>query len=226
MGKFKFQITMTLDGYVAGPNQSVKNPLGEGADRIHDWALATRFFHELHGSTRRLLQDQGKLSGEDGDTGVDDQVLRESFANVGATVMGRNMFGGGPGPWGDGSWKGWWGDNPPFQTPVFVLTHHAREPLAMEGGTTFLFVTDGIESALEQARRAAGEKDVALGGGAKAAQQYLAASLLDEIEIHVVPILLGAGERLFTGLGAMPALEQIRCLSGKGVTHLRYAVLR
>jgi dihydrofolate reductase len=213
MGKFKFNITMTLDGYVAGPNQSVDNPLGEGALRIHDWAVATKFFHEIHGS------------GEGGDTGINDQVLRESFASVGATIMGRNMFGGGPGPWRDGSWKGWWGNNPPFHTPVFVLTHHAREPLVMDGGTTFFFVTDGIESALKQARQAAAEKDVALGGGANAAQQYLAASLLDEVELHVVPILLGAGERLFDNLQAPNLrLEPVRTLAGPGVTHLKYAV--
>jgi dihydrofolate reductase len=213
MGKFKIQITMTLDGYVAGRNQSVKNPLGEGADRIHDWARATKFLRELLGS------------GEGGDTGIDDQVLRESFANVGATIMGRNMFGGGPGPWGDGSWKGWWGDNPPFQTPVFVLTHYAREPLVMEGGTTFYFVTDGIESALKQARRAADDKDVALGGGANVAQQYLNAGLIDQLTLHLVPMFLGGGERLFDGIDAKKvSLEVVDLVHSPVVSHLRYEV--
>jgi dihydrofolate reductase len=141
--------------------------------------------------------------------------------------MGRNMFGGGSGGWGDGSWKGWWGDNPPFHTPVFVLTHHAREPLVMEGGTTFFFVTDGIESALRQARQAAGDKDIALGGGATVAQQYLAAGLLDEVQLSVVPLLLKGGERLLDNLaGAHLKLDPIRTVEGQGVTHLRYRVLK
>jgi len=148
--------------------------------------------------------------GGGGETGTNDDVLREAFENVGATIMGRNMFGGGTGPWSDEPWDGWWGDNPPYHTPVFVLTHHPREPLVMQGGTTFFFVTDGIESALKQAREAAGGKDVALGGGAKAAQQYLAAGLIDEMEIHLVPLLLGGGERLFDNLGGSDVKVEAR----------------
>lgn len=215
MSKLRFQITMTLDGYVAGPNQSVENPLGEGGMRIHDWVFKLKGFREM----------QGDMGG--GETGTNDDVLRGAFANIGATIMGRNMFGGGPGPWGEGAWRGWWGDNPPFHTPVFVLTHHAREPLVMQGGTTFFFVTDGIEAALDRAMRAAAGKDVALGGGANAAQQYLAAGLVDEMEIHVVPLLLGSGERLLDGLGGSGLmLEPIRTLAGPGVAHLKYRIVK
>jgi dihydrofolate reductase len=212
MSQLKFDITITLDGYVAGPNQSVENPLGEGADGIHDWALRTRAFAEMHGR-------------EGGETGTNDDVLRESFANIGATLMGRNMFGGGPGPWGEEPWRGWWGENPPFHTPVFVLTHHEREPLEMQGGTTFYFVTDGIEPALEQAVEAADGKDVHIGGGAQTAQQYLRAGLIDELELHIVPQLLGAGERLFENLeGARIELEQTRVIETPDVAHLKYRV--
>ena len=215
MSKLRCQITMTLDGYVAGPSQSVKNPLGEGGFRIHDWAFKLKSFRELHGDTGG------------GETGTNDDVLREAFENIGAEIMGRNMFGGGPGPWKKDPWTGWWGDNPPFRTPVFVLTHYAREPLAMQGGTTFIFVTDGIESALEQAIKAARGKDVALGGGANAVQQYLAAGLIDEMEVHVVPLLLGDGARLFDGLESSDVkLEPIRTIEGPGVTHLKYRVVR
>ena len=152
------------------------------------------------------------------------QVMEEALVNIGATIMGRNMFGGHPGPWNPSApWKGWWGENPPFRHPVFVLTHHAREPLVMNGGTTFTFVTDGIESALEQARRAAGSKDVALAGGAQAAQQYLRAGLVDEMELSQVPILLGGGERLFDNVGAdLHGLELVRTLAAPGVTHLKF----
>jgi dihydrofolate reductase len=215
MGILRVQITMTLDGYVAGPNQSVQNPLGEGGSRIHDWAYRLRSFRKLHG-------DNGG-----GETGINDDVLREAFENIGATIMGRNMFGGGPGPWKEDRWTGWWGENPPFHTPVFVLTRHPREVLAMKGGTTFVFVTDGIESALEQALRAAGGKDVALGGGANVVQQYLAAGLIDEMEVHVVPLLLGSGARLFDGADSSNVrLEPIRTIEGPGVTHLKYRVVK
>jgi dihydrofolate reductase len=210
MSKLKFNITMSLDGYVAGPNQSVKHPLGEGGERLHDWAVKLKSFREMHGD------------GGGGDTGVNDDIVRETFAGLGATIMGRNMFGGGPGPWGKDPWKGWWGNDPPFHTPVFVLTHHAREPLVMQGGTTFTFVTDGVESALKRAKKAAGGKDVMLGGGADVAQQYLAAGLIDEMEIHVVPLLLGGGERLFDGVAGRVSLEQVRTVEGPGVTHLKY----
>lgn len=216
MSRFRFQITMTLDGYVAGPNQSVENPLGEGGNRIHAWVYNLKSFRETHG-------DPGG-----GDTGTDDDVLREAFENVGATIMGRNMFGGYPGPWAaDNPWRGWWGDNPPFHTPVFVLTHYPRKPLVMDGGTTFFFVTDGIEAALRQAKDAAAGKDVALGGGANVFQEYFAAGLLDEVELHIVPLLLGGGERLFAVDGNPKAgLEQTRVIEGRGVTHIKYRVVK
>jgi dihydrofolate reductase len=206
---------MSLNGYVAGPNQSVENPLGEGAEHLHDWLFKLKSFRAIHGD----------MSG--GETGTNDDVLREAFENLGATIMGRNMFGGGHGSWGKDPWKGWWGDNPPYHHPVFVLTHFAREPLPMQGGTTFFFVTDGIKPALKQARRAANGKDVALGGGANIAQQYLASGLIDELEIHVVPILLGGGARLFDNVNYRNVkLEPIRTIAGVGVTHLKYCVLK
>jgi len=215
MSKLRFNITMTLDGYVAGPSQSVENPLGEGADHLHDWAVKLKTFREMHGD------------GGGGETGTNDDVLREAVENIGATIMGRNMFGGGPGPWREQPWKGWWGDNPPFHTPVFVLTHYAREPLVMQGGTTFTFVTDGIESALEQAREAAGGKDVALGGGASIAQQYMAEGLIDEMEIHIVPFLLGSGARLFDNLqDSELRLESVRTIGTPSVTHVKYRIAK
>jgi dihydrofolate reductase len=215
MSKLRFNITMTLDGYIAGPNQSVENPLGEGADHLHDWALPTKTFRSLHG-------DAGG-----GETGTNDEVLRDAFENIGATIMGRNMFGPVRGPWSKDLWKGWWGEDPPFHHPVFVLTHDAREPLPMQGGTTFFFVTDGIESALKRARQAAGGKDVMLGGGANVVQQYLAAGLIDELEIHIVPLFLGSGARLFHNLaGQRVKLEPIRMVAGPGVAHLKYRVLK
>ncbi len=215
MSKLRVNITMSLDGYVAGPNQSVENPLGEGGLHLHDWAVPTKTFRTLHGETNG------------GETGINDDVLREAFEDLGATIMGRHMFGPDRGLWSKNPWQGWWGDNPPFHHPVFVLTHHAREPLPMSGGTTFHFVTDGIESALAQARRAAAGKDVVIGGGAKAIQQYLAAGLVDEMEIHIVPLLLGDGERLFANLDAYKLkLEPIRAIAGPGVTHLKYRVVK
>ena len=215
MSKLRFNITMTLDGYIAGPNQSVENGLGEGGEQLHDWVVKLKSFREMHGD------------GPGGETGTNDDVLREAFENIGATIMGRNMFGGGPGPWGNDPWNGWWGDNPPFHTPVFVLTHHPREPLVMQGGTAFHFITDGIESALKQAREAAGGKDVSLGGGAKVAQQYLAAGLMDEMELHVVPLILGGGERLFDNLGGSDAkVEPVRVIETPDVTHLKYRVVK
>ena len=215
MSKLKFNTTMTLDGYIAGPNQSVENGLGEGGEQLHDWVVKLKSFREMHGD------------GPGGETGTNDDVLREAFENIGATIMGRNMFGGGPGPWGNDPWNGWWGDNPPFHTPVFVLTHHPREPLVMQGGTAFHFITDGIESALKQAREAAGGKDVSLGGGAKVAQQYLAAGLMDEMELHVVPLILGGGERLFDNLGGSDAkVEPVRVIETPDVTHLKYRVVK
>ena len=210
MSLLRFGITMSLDGYVAGPNQSVENPLGEGGEKLHEWLLAVRTFRERHGM-------------EGGTTGPDDAVAAESLRNVGATIMGRHMFGGGTGPWGRDPWKGWWGDDPPFHTPVFVLTHHAREPLALKGGTTFHFVTEGIRAALERGREAAQGKDVWLGGGADVAQQYLAANLIDEMEIHVVPVLLGGGARLFDNMrGEQTGFECVRVVSSPAVGHYKY----
>lgn len=213
MGNLRFQIMMTLDGFVAGPDQSVASPLGEGGSRIHDWAYGLKAFREM----------QGDRSG--GETGINDEVLGAAFENVGATIMGRNMFGGGPGPWSEDPWTGWWGEDPPFHTPVFALTHHAREPLAMQGGTTFFFVAEGIEAALRRAREAARGQDVMLGGGAGAAQQYLAAGLVDEMELDLVPLLLGGGVRLFDNLaGSDPTLELVRTIATPDVTHLKYRV--
>jgi dihydrofolate reductase len=210
MSKLRLSISMSLDGYVAGPNQSVEHPLGEGGERLHEWALAVMSWRAAHGR-------------EGGATGPDDDAIAESQRNVGATIMGRRMFGGGEGPWGDDPWTGWWGANPPFHHPVFVLTHHAREPLSMDGGTTFHFVTEGIEAALERAREAAGGRDVAVGGGAEAARQYIRAGLLDEMTIHVVPVLLGGGARLFEDLdGRQTAYECIEVVSSPAVSHYRY----
>lgn len=214
MSKLRCSITTSLDGFVAGPNQGAEYPLGQGGEALHEWALRTKTFRQMHGD------------GRDGESGVDDDVLRETFTNLGATIMGRNMFGPVRGPWGRDPWKGWWGEEPPFHHPVFVLTHHAREPLIMAGGTTFHFITDGIASALHQARAAAGGKDVHIGGGAQTVQQYLRAGLLDELQISLVPLLLGRGERLLDALDAPSVkLELIRTLAGKGVSHLRYRVI-
>jgi dihydrofolate reductase len=215
MTKVRCRIAMSLDGYVAGPNQSMENPLGEGGLQLHEWVFPTKTFRTLHGD------------GSGGETGVNDDVLREAFENLGATIMGRNMFGPARGPRGPEPWKGWWGDDPPFHHPVFVLTHHAREPLPMQGGTTFYFVTDGIESALAQARKAARGRDIALGGGAQTVQQYLAAGLLDELEIHLAPLLLGAGARLLDHVDSRHVkLEPLRTIAGPGVTHLKYRVVK
>ena len=212
MSKLRLKISMSLDGFVAGPEQSVRNPLGIGGMRLHEWAVALESWRAAHGL-------------EGGEVNESAAVIEESLANIGATVMGRNMFGGHPGPWDSAKpWNGWWGDNPPFHHPVFVITHHAREPLQLEGGNTFTFVTQGIEVALDQARQAAGGKDVSLAGGASAAQQYLRANLVDEMEINLVPILLGSGERLFDGVGDdLHGLELVRTVAAPNVTHLKFA---
>ena len=213
MARLRFDISMSLDGFIAGPNQSEENPLGEGGMQLHEWVFGLAAWRKRHG------QDGGEVN-------ASTEVVEESLENIGATVMGRNMFGG-EGPWGDDPWDGWWGDDPPFHMPVFIVTHHAREPVTKEGGTTFTFVTDGIESALEQAREAAGGKDVALSGGANVAQQYLKAGLIDEMQIHVVPVLLGDGARLFDNLGgAEVGLECTRVVEAPGVTHLTYRVVK
>jgi dihydrofolate reductase len=210
MSKLRLNMTMSLDGFIAGPDQSENDPLGIGGMQLHQWLLPLKAFRATHG-------EQG------GEVNASTPIAEEILGPVGATIMGRNMFGGGPGPWSDDPWKGYWGENPPYHHPVFVLTRHPREQLEMEGGTTFHFVSDGIESALEQARAAAGERDVSIGGGANVVQQYLAAGLLDEIVISVVPVLLGGGARLFDNLGeAAPKLEQVQAIEAPGVTHIRY----
>ncbi len=202
---------MSLDGFVAGPNQSVDNPLGIGGMRLHEWVFPLKAWREMQGM-------------EGGEVNASAQVVEESIANIGATVMGRNMFGGHPGPWDRKKpWPGWWGDNPPYHHPVFVLTHHPREKLELEGGNSFTFVTDGIEAALEQARRAARGKDVSLAGGASAAQQYLKAGLVDEMEISLVPTILGSGERLFDRVGDhLYGLQLVRTVATPNVTHLKF----
>jgi dihydrofolate reductase len=212
MPKLRFRISLSLDGFVAGPNQSIDNPLGIGGMRLHQWAFPLAVWRAMHGL-------------EGGEVNESTPVVEESLANIGATVMGRNMFGGHPGSWhAETPWNGWWGANPPFHHPVFVITHHPRAPLELEGGTTFTFVTEGIGAALEKARAAAGGKDVSLAGGAKAAQQYLAAGLVDEMEISLVPTLLGSGERLFDGVGDdLRGLQLVRTVPAAHVTHLKFA---
>jgi dihydrofolate reductase len=210
--KLRFKISMSLDGYVAGPSQSVQNPLGVGGEGLHTWAFGLAVFREFHG-----------MSG--GEVNESTPVMEESVANIGATIMGRHMFGGHPGRWdAKAPWNGWWGNDPPFHHPVFVLTHHAREPLVLDGGTTFMFVTGGMMAALTEARKAAGTRDVSLAGGANVAQQFLAAGLVDEMEINLVPKLLGGGERLFEHVGdRLHGLELVRTVAAPTVTHLKFA---
>jgi len=203
------QISISLDGFAAGPEQSPENPIGIGGMRLHEWALATRAWRSQHGQ-------------EGGEDGIDSEIVRRSTEGVGSYVMGRRMFGGGEGEW-DLGWRGWWGEEPPFRVPVFVLTHHPREPLVMEGGTTFTFVTDGIESALAQAREAAGGLDVSVAGGASAIRQFLAAGLLDELTLHIAPVLLGSGERLLEDVGD-PELVPVEAVGSPLATHVTYRV--
>ena len=202
---------ISLDGYGAGPDQTRENPLGIGGESLHDWFVKTRTFQETH----------GKEGGEAGT--VDDAFAAQHFVNIGAVIMGRNMFGPVRGPWPDASWRGWWGENPPYHTPVFILTHHARDSVEMQGGTSYHFVTDGIDAALERAREAAGDKDVLIGGGASTVRQYLRAGLIDEIHFAIAPILLGGGERLFDD--DVRGIEQrYRCtefVGTSGATHVR-----
>jgi dihydrofolate reductase len=212
MSKVRAHISVSADCYVAGPNQSLEHPLGEGGERLHEWVVALKVWREQHGM-------------EGGEVNASTAVVEESLANVGAEIMGRGKFGGGPGPWGADPWTGWWGEEPPFHMPVFVLTHHEREPLTL-ADTTFTFVTDGIESALDQARAAAAGKDIHLGGGAAVINQYLAAGLADEVELNVVPLVLGGGARLFEGVGPDLKLEQVRAIEAPGVMHLKYRVAR
>jgi dihydrofolate reductase len=212
MARLILDISMSLDGYVAGPNPSLENPLGEGGEKLHEWALRLASWRAPHG-----------MSG--GETGPDDDLFREGLERTGAVIMGRRMFSGGEGPWEDDpNADAWWGDNPPFHVPVFVLTHHEREPVEKEGGTTFTFVTDGIESALEQARAAAGDKDIAIGGGAAVAQQYLQAGLLDELRVHIAPVLLGGGVSLFGESEGGPELRLTQVLEAPYATHLTYEI--
>jgi dihydrofolate reductase len=212
MPKLRLRISMSLDGFVAGPNQSVKDPLGIGGEELHQWIFPLRYWAQM----------QGRPGGEVNESNA---VVEEESANVGATIMGRNMFGGHPGPWdSNNAWTGWWGENPPYHHPVFVLTHHPRKPLVLEGGTTFNFVTEGLETALAQARRAAGTKDISLSGGAQTAAQFLAAGHVDEMYLHVVPLLLGTGERLFDGAGNnLHGLQLVQTVATPKVVHLKFA---
>jgi dihydrofolate reductase len=211
MSRLRLTISMSLDGYIAGPHQSVKDPLGAGGERLHEWVVPLRAWRARHGL-------------EGGQENASTAVVEESTANIGATIMGRNMFGGHPGPWDPANpWNGWWGKQPPFHHPVFVLTHHDRPPLRL-GETTFTFVTDGIESALSQARAAAAGQDISLSGGAKAAQQYLSAGLVDEMAINLAPVLLGGGERLLEGVGEdLHGMKLVRTVAGQQVVHLKFA---
>jgi dihydrofolate reductase len=210
MSKVRANISVSADGYVAGPDQSLENPLGEGGEGLHEWIVALQAWREQHGM-------------DGGEVNASTAVVEESLMNVGAEIMGRGKFGGGPGPWSGDHWQGWWGEEPPFHMPVFVLTHHEREPLTL-ADTTFTFVTEGIESALDQAHAAAAGKDVFIGGGADVINQYLSAGLVDELELHVVPLVLGGGARLFDGVGPDVRLEQVRAIEAPGVTHVKYRV--
>jgi dihydrofolate reductase len=210
MSRLRFTISMSLDGFSAGPDQSVEHPLGVGSERLHEWAFALKIFREMHG------MDGGEVNDSTA-------VVEESLANIGATIMGRNMFGGHPGAWdAQHPWNGWWGNEPPYHHPVFVLTHYARKPLELEG-TTFTFVTEGIDVALEKARRAAAGKDVSLAGGAKAFQEYFRAGLVDEMLINIAPILIGSGERLFERIGHdLRGMKLVRTVATPLVTHLKF----
>lgn len=209
MSNVKCQISISLDGYVAGPDQGAEHPLGRGGEQLHEWVIATEGWRRQHGY-------------EGGERNADSEVAETFTQGIGAHVMGRNMFSPGRGAW-DLDWKGWWGDEPPFHAPVFVLTHHPREPLELDGGTTFHFVTDGIGAAIDRAREAAGGADVAIAGGASTVNQALAAGLLDELYLHLVPVVLGGGERLLVDVGD-PKLTPVEVVASPGVTHIRYRV--
>jgi dihydrofolate reductase len=211
MGRVRCQISISLDGFVAGPNQSKRDPIGEGGMRLHEWAFATHAWNAQHGN-------------EGGERNADSGVIEDGLRGVGAYVMGRRMFGGGEGPW-DRSWRGWWGEEPPFHAPVYVLTHHEREPLLMEGGTTFTFATGGVEATLADALAAAAGRDVMIAGGASAIRQYLAANLLDELQLHIAPFVLGSGERLLEDVGD-PMLEPVEVVASPAVTHVKYRIVR
>jgi len=209
MSKLRVQsFAVSLDGYAAGPHQDLQNPLGVRGPELMEWFFPTRLWRQMNGLG-------------DGETGRDNEIAEQGFTNIGAWILGRNMFGPVRGPWPDDHWKGWWGDEPPYHTPVFVLTHHARAPLKMQGGTEFNFITDGIQAALERARAAAGGRDVRVGGGAATIREYLRAGLIDELHLAVRPVLLGAGESLFDGLD-LPALdyECARHVAGERAMHV------
>lgn len=210
MSRLRVQnIAVSLDGFAAGPSQSLEEPLGIGGGRLHEWAFDTRFFHEMTGQPG-------------GSEGVDNDFLDRGFEGIGAWILGRNMFGPIRGDWPDEEWRGWWGDSPPYHCPVFVLTHHARPDLVMDGGTTFHFVTEGIEVALERAKAAAGDLDVRLGGGAATVQQYLRAGRVDELQFAIVPFLLGSGERLLDGIEEVAGdFDCVEMVSSEAVTHVR-----
>jgi dihydrofolate reductase len=204
-------LAISLDGYAAGPDQSLDNPLGVGGNRLHEWAFATRSGRQMHGM-------------DGGDEGLDDEYVAQGDVGIGATIMGRNMFGPIRGPWGSDEWTGWWGDDPPYHHPVFVLTHHPRPSITMQGGTTFHFVDEGIEAALERAFDAAGGRDVRIGGGAATIQQYLRAGLIDDMHLVIVPTLLGSGERLFDHLDGGPdGYECVEFVSSPSVAHVRFS---
>lgn len=213
MSRLRVQsFSVSLDGFGAGPAQDMQNPLGIRGPELMGWFFPTRVFRRMHG---------GGASNDEGETGTDNRMAEQGFDNLGAWILGRNMFGPVRGPWPDESWKGWWGDEPPYHVPVFVLTHHARPPLTMAGGTVFHFVTEGIHAALAQAKEAAGGRDVRLGGGVATVRQYLAAGLVDELHLALRPVLLGAGEPLFQGLD-LPALgyECSGSVAGERATHV------
>lgn len=209
MGRVRvLSFAVSIDGFSAGPDQSLEHPLGRGGVELMDWFFHTQAWRRMHGQ-------------EGGELGVDNDIAEQGFANIGAWILGRNMFGPVRGPWPDEQWRGWWGDEPPYHTPVYVLTHHARQPLRMAGGTEFFFVTEGIAAALEQARAAAGERDVRIGGGPATIRQYLAAGLIDELHLVQRPVLLGRGEPLFAGLDlAALGYECVRSVAGERATHL------
>ena len=209
MGKVFVDITTSLDGYVAGPNQTLEEPLGRGGEKLHEWLFALKSFRERHGQSG-------------GEENADSEILAEAFDRTGAVVMGRRMFSGGSGPWeNDPNADAWWGDNPPFHVPVFVLTNHPRETLGKEGGTTFTFVTDGFGAGLEQARAAAGDKDVSIAGGANVIQQAIEARVVDELRIHIAPLLLGGGVRLFED-GSPAELKRMQVIASPAATHLSF----
>src|ERR1700737_391457 len=211
MSSVSCQISISLDGFVAGPNQSLENPIGEGGLRLPQWVFETASWREQHGEAG-------------GARSVDSDIVRDLFKNVGAYIMGRKMFGGGDGPW-DETWSGWWGEDPPYHVPVFVLTHRPRQPLPKQGGTTSPFVNAGVEPAPQHARSVAGDKDIEIAGGAHTVQQYLRAGLLDELYLHIVPVILGAGERLLENVGD-PTLAPTNVIASPAVTHVKYRIVR